>query len=120
MYHLLHFLKSNSFIHTYIKEPLLYFVVFILLLLKPYADITIKSFNHEIYPWGKDDYHTSSVLQQAVKKQINISNTKIVYDNYKAHLLIYIDILNDRNQTISFVNINDLKSGDKVSIEEGD
>ncbi|MFN8416965.1 MAG: glycosyltransferase family 39 protein [Cytophagaceae bacterium] len=120
LYHLLQFFKSNTFIGSYIKEPILYCTVFIILLLTPYKDITIKSFNHEEHPWGKDDYHTSFVLQQALKNKIDISNTKIVYDNYKAHLLIYVDILNDRNQNISFANINDLKSGDKVLIEEGD
>jgi 4-amino-4-deoxy-L-arabinose transferase-like glycosyltransferase len=94
-----------------------YILVFIIFL-HPYEQIIDKVYCPKEYDWDKEYYSLSHYLQDAVKSDKPIINQVVCNEGYSPHLLFYMDILNDRRQSIRFKHWSDLKSGELVVVSQ--
>ncbi|MFN4234420.1 MAG: ArnT family glycosyltransferase [Bacteroidia bacterium] len=68
----------------------------------PYQKILDKTYKPKEYSWDKDFYEISYFLKDAVKGKYELNNHYLLYDGYNAHILFYLNVLNDKGTQISF------------------
>jgi hypothetical protein len=102
------FVKWNSTPYLFV------FIVF----LTPYEKIIDKVYYPTEYDWDREFYSMSYYLQDAVRSNKPIGNQIVCNEGYSPHLLFYMDILNDRKQSIHFKHWKDLQVGELVIVNQ--
>ncbi|RFC54158.1 ArnT family glycosyltransferase [Brumimicrobium aurantiacum] len=64
--------------------------------------------------WDEEFYSLSNYLQEAVDGEHDLNNKSIVYHGYNAHLLFYVNILNNQSINLKFKDWKNLSAGDVV------
>lgn len=63
-------------------------------------------------------YYTSYYLKKAIKENKSLSGYTVLYDGYKEHVRFYVSILNSKGSDIHFIDETDVRTGDKVIIQD--
>jgi 4-amino-4-deoxy-L-arabinose transferase-like glycosyltransferase len=118
LYFVFIYLKDLTQLSKFVKwnsTPYLFvFIVF----LTPYEKIIDKVYYPTEYDWDREFYSMSYYLQDAVRSNKPIRNQIVCNEGYSPHLLFYMDILNDRKQSIHFKHWKDLQVGELVIVNQ--
>ncbi len=114
IYFLLFGLKRFNFTKRMWLKHTLPFVLLLFVFVKPYEYIIDKTYKPKEYFWDEDFYALSHKLQDAVHKKYDMHNTYISYEGYKAHLLFYVNILQDQGINTAFHDWKNLSPSDMV------
>jgi hypothetical protein len=107
-------LKNSSYITQQFKINVVPYVFLFFVFLTPYKTIIDKVYRPKEYDGEKEFYSMSSYLQGAIKGKHDVSNRLLCNNGYHAHLLFYVNILNDTGKQINFADWHSLKNGNIV------
>ena len=114
IYYIFHFLRNSNWINKTKILKITPFMFLFLISIKPYQNIIDKTYKPKEYAWNKNSYEIGYYLQDAVKGNNNLDGQYLLYKGYNAHILFYLNILNDQGVNISFKDIGRLKKEDVV------
>lgn len=102
------YLKKLPYFIQLFKINIIPYVFLFVLFISPYEKMINKVYYSHEYEWDRNFYEISNYLKKAVKKELSIKNNYLCYTGYNAHLLFYVNILNDNKQNVSFKDWNSL------------
>jgi len=114
IYYIFNYLKDELVANKYLNFNIIPYVFIFIIVLSPYQKIIGKVYCPKESEVEEGYYQFSHFLQDAVKSRHSIKNYCVCFQDYNAHLLFYVNILNDRNQNITFKHSKNLLSGDLV------
>lgn len=114
------FLRYSPHITGFFRFNIIPYVFLFIVFLFPYEKIIDKVYIPKEYDWERDFYQISYYLRDAVKLKHSVQNHYLCYEDYYAHLLFYVNILNDNNQCVSFKDWHDLQAGDMIIASQSD
>jgi 4-amino-4-deoxy-L-arabinose transferase-like glycosyltransferase len=120
LYLVFDFLKNLEKIKTLFKWNIIPFVFLFIVMIDPYRTIINKVYFPKEYFWDEEFYQISYFLQDATKGERAIDNSLLCYDGYNAHLLFYLDVLNDKGHKIDFADWHKLHVNEKAIAYQGD
>lgn len=118
----IHYIFDTVNNYPWFKKTLNYnimpYIFLFLITIQPYRKIIDKTYLPKEYPWDKEFYEISYFLKDAVKGKYHLHQHYLVYDGYYAHLLFYLNVLNDKGIEISLKDKENLQSGDLVIVSQ--
>lgn len=114
IYYAYKFFKNFSWFNETLNYNILPFLFLFSIFLTPYQNIIAETYKPKEAESAIDFYAMSHYLQDAVKGKYNLNNQYLVHDGYNAHLLFYLNILNDKGIAISFKDWQKLEPNDIV------
>jgi len=108
------FLKNMPEITNLLSFNTAPYIFLFIVFLSPYEKIIDKVYMPKEYDWDKEFYQVSYFLKDAVKSKRSVKDHYLCYDGYRAHLLFYVNILNEKNQNVGFKDWHNLQSGDRI------
>ncbi len=80
---------------------------------KPIYHKTYKP--HELF-WDVDYYSIGYFLREGIRDNRDFNGQKLLFGGYHAHVLFYLNILNDKGQNIQFADIRTIEKGDEIIV----
>ncbi len=114
IYSVFNFLKNSSELKSLFNFNIIPYVFLFAVFLSPYEKIIDKVYKPVEYDWDKEFYQISYFLKGAANSKHSIKDHHLCYEGYNAHLLFYVNILNDANQNVDFKDWNNLQAGDMI------
>lgn len=118
IYYVFTFLQQNKWLNNRLKINPAPLIFLFLIGFKPYQKIFKKTYQPKEYSWHEEFYQIGYYLKDALKGAYNLNNQYLVYDDYYAHNLFYLNLLNDNGVKISFKDKDDLKPYDTVIVPQ--
>ncbi len=106
------YLKELKEVKEQFRFNIVPFVLLFMIFLHPYERI-IKKVSQEI-SLEKKFYNISYFLKWAAGGQLSLKDHYLCYDGYNAHLLFYIDMLNNKGQNVGIKDWHRLLPGDMI------
>lgn len=116
IYLIFNLLREGSFIKNKMVSLLIPYVFLISLFWMPYQNIFNKTYKPINY--DKATYGLSYFLRDGLLGKYDLSNSYVLHEGYHAHILFYLNILNDKGSNIHFKAQNQLKAGDKIIADQ--
>ena len=99
-----------------LRKNVMPFLFLLLLGFSPYMHIFQKTYlPRETTAENENLYALSNFLRGALRGEHKLNGQHLLYTDYKAHLLFYLNLLHERGVEIDFKAPKDLKAGDIVS-----
>jgi 4-amino-4-deoxy-L-arabinose transferase-like glycosyltransferase len=118
----IHYIFDTVNNYPWFKKTLNYnimpYIFLFLITIQPYRKIIDKTYLPKEYPWDKEFYEISYFLKDAVKGKYHLHQHYLVYDGYYAHLLFYLNVLNNKGIEISLKDKENLQPGDLVIVSQ--
>jgi len=106
IYFIFSFLKEEKRISHYLKFNIIPYIFVFLVFIMPYKQIIDKTYIQKEYSWDEDFYRTNYFLRDILKGKRHIDNFTVLYNGYPAHIIFYINLLNDNGKNISLNLLN--------------
>ncbi len=102
-------IRNHEGLNRGLKFPVVAFVALFLLFVTPYTQTIQNIFNYEEISWNKWVYDIPNYLNRAVTHDKNIDGAKVVYNYFPATTILYIKMLEEKNQhvTLKLCNVED-------------
>ena len=114
LYVVFDYLRSSTGITTYFTFNIIPFVFLFVIFVSPYEKIINKVYLPKEYEWDKNFYEISIYLKESLKSKHSVQNHFLCYDGNNTHILYYVNLLNDKNQNINFIDWKNLKNKDLI------
>ncbi|MDR2979236.1 MAG: glycosyltransferase family 39 protein [Bacteroidales bacterium] len=108
------FLKDNKRIFHYLKCNIISGVFIFLIFLTPYRQTIDRTHKFKEYPYDVEFYKTSHYLREIVRGKRDMDDFIVLYTDHPAHILFYVDVLQDKGKNISLRNKKEVKIGEIV------
>ncbi len=118
VYYVFTSLQQNKWLNNRLRVNPAPFIFLIVIGIKPYQKIFKKTYFPKEYSWDEKFYQIGYYLKDAIKGKHNINNQFLVSDDYNAHNLFYINVLQDKGVNISIKNRDDLNPFDIVIVPQ--
>lgn len=99
-------------------EILVFFALFSLFCLPPYASFLDQNYKRPEHPDHEDFYYLTYMLRDAERGKIDLSGHTIIKDAYQAHNFFYLQKMIDRGEDYTFAGSSAIIPGDKVIVNE--
>ncbi len=109
-----YYLLIEPKLKTIFLFPVMSFLFLFSLSFVPYTKMVDKVYLPKEYPWDDEFYQLSYYLKHALNKLEETRAYNICYDGYHAHILFYLNQLNDLGQQIGFKDWVFLEKGDLI------
>jgi len=109
-----YYLLIEPKLKTIFLFPVMSFLFLFSLSYVPYTKMLDKVYLPKEYPWDDEFYQLSYYLKHALSKLEETRAYNICYDGYHAHILFYLNQLNDLGQNIGFKDWVFLEKGDLI------
>ena len=114
IYFIFSFLKENKRISHYLKKyNVIPYVFLCLIFIMPYQQVVNKTYRQKEHSWDEDFYRTSYYLRDILRGDRQMDNFSILED-YSAHILFYVKVLNENGKNIILKRDKELKTGEIV------
>lgn len=107
-------LKNSTELAKLFSYNVIPYVFLFAVFLSPYEKIIDKIYFPKEENTHQEFYQLSYFVKDAVDSKHSVKDYYLCYQGYPAHLLFYVNLLNDANQNVSFKDWNNLQPGDKV------
>jgi 4-amino-4-deoxy-L-arabinose transferase-like glycosyltransferase len=107
------FLKEEKRLTHYLKYNIIPYVFVFLIFIMPYKQIINKTFVSRDVDWAANFLRTSSYLRDIIKEKRQGDNFTVLTKDYDAHILFYVNILNEKGKNIILKNDRDILKSDK-------
>lgn len=114
LYFVFDYLRRSTGITTYFTFNIIPFVFLFVIFVSPYEIIINKVYLPKEYERDKNFYEFSIYLKESLKSKHSVQNHFLCYDGNNTHILYYVNLLNDKNQNINFIDWKNLKNKDLI------
>lgn len=104
-------IKQHKLLESVTTTNIAPFIITFLLCITPYRHIINKTFKPKDTGFNEKVYSIGHILQKATKEKINLNGKKILYSDYNAPFLFYVNKLNDKGIKIEFILQDSIKQG---------
>ena len=108
------FLKNSTDLTKLFSFNVIPYVFLFAVFLAPYEKIIDKVYKPKEEYAHQEFYQLSYFLKDAADLKHSVKDYYLCYHGYAAHLLFYVNLLNDANQNVSFKDWNNLQPGDMI------
>ncbi len=118
IYSIFKWLLSSEFFSGILRFNIFPYLFLFIVFLNPYEKIISKVYLPKDYEWEHEDYRLSAFIQNAIKTNYNLNDYGLCYEGYNAHIKIYAHMLEERNQSVAFMDWNTLQPGAKILVAQ--
>ena len=118
LYFIFQLINTHEWINNNMKINIMPYVFVFLMVIVPYNSILYKTFKPIEKSWKKKTYKIGYYIKDAIKGKHDIDGQTIVYKGYKAHILFYLEMLEDKNIHLKIKNVEDLSKNEVAIISQ--
>ncbi len=112
IYYIFESLKNATWIGNKLNLNVIPFLFLFLIFIGPFQKIINKTYKPKEYPWDTALYEISYYLKDAVKGKYNLNGQYLLYDGYNAHIIFYLNVLNDKGARIELKDWGTMQKDD--------
>jgi 4-amino-4-deoxy-L-arabinose transferase-like glycosyltransferase len=112
IYFVFSLLKENKKITHYLQFKTAPYILVLLVFFMPYILIFKKTYQQK--ETADEFYQTSYYLRDILNDKRKGERFTVLYDDYPAHIMFYINVLNDKGKHISLRNSNEVQTGETI------
>lgn len=109
-------LKTTPVILQSLKRNVAPYLLLFILFTLPYSQIWRWTYAPEERSWDRDFYQISAYLKDAVRGNAHMHNKFVVYEEYHAHILFYLEILKQQKVNTGLKDFEKIKKGDAILV----
>ncbi len=119
LYAVLRLIRSSGEEYNSLKTGIFSIAFLLLAFYNPYRNILAKTYLPKEKAGDKEFYEITYYLREAVNGERNLHQQRIVHEDYNAHNLFYVQILNEQGKDISFIPMQEIKTGQTLIAYQG-
>jgi 4-amino-4-deoxy-L-arabinose transferase-like glycosyltransferase len=118
IYYIFNLLKNSKVFNQTLAFNVLPFLFLFLVGITPYQNILEKTYKPKEHPTDAKIFELGYYLRDATKGKHDLNNKFVLYEDYKAHNLFYINVLKDKGVNVDFKDWTKLSPEDVVIVQQ--
>ncbi|MBL7933052.1 MAG: glycosyltransferase family 39 protein [Bacteroidia bacterium] len=109
-------LRTAPILLQSLKRNVTPYLLIMILFYIPYRETWRFTYAPEERSWDRDFYQMGAYLKDALRGNVHMHHKYIVYEEYKAHILFYVEILQHQKVNTGFKSFDEIKKGDAILV----
>lgn len=109
-------IKETPVFTKTLKRNVMPYLFLFLIFISPYREVWSRTYSPSENPRDESYYYIGAYLKDAIRGKVHMHNKYIVYEDYNAPLLFYVEILKQQKVKTGFKWFEDVKKGDVILV----